>query len=35
MLLDGTRPWLDPAATSLNRLPVRPAMVPCPDLARS
>ena len=32
MLLDGTRPWLDPAATSLNRLPVRPSMVPCPDL---
>ncbi len=31
MLFDGTRPWLDPAATGLNRLPVRPATVPCPD----
>lgn len=33
MLLDGTRPWLDPGFTSLNRLPVRPAMEPCPDAA--
>jgi beta-galactosidase len=32
MLFDGSRPWLDPAFTSLNRLPIRPALVPCPDL---
>jgi beta-galactosidase len=34
-LLEGafpTRPWLDPEATSLHRLPVRPLAVPCPDL---
>lgn len=31
-LLPG-RPWLDPAATSLGRLEMRPLQVPCPDLA--
>jgi beta-galactosidase len=31
MLFDGSRPWLDPGFTSLNRLPIRPASVPCPD----
>jgi hypothetical protein len=29
-LLGGT-PWLDPQATSLGRLPMRPPAVPCPD----
>ena len=32
MLFDGSHPWLDPGFTSLNRLPIRPALVPCPDL---
>ena len=32
MLFDRTRPWLDPTLTALNRLPIRPATVPCPDL---
>ncbi len=27
------RPWLDPTATSLGRLPMRPLAVPCPDPA--
>ena len=27
------RPWADPEATSLNRLPARPLLVPCPDRA--
>ncbi|MFZ4519709.1 MAG: glycoside hydrolase family 2 TIM barrel-domain containing protein [Microthrixaceae bacterium] len=27
------RPWLDPTATSLHRLPMRPLAVPCPDPA--
>ncbi len=30
-LLPG-RPWTDPEATSLGRLPARPLLVPCPDL---
>lgn len=29
----GARPWLDPAATSCARLPMRPLLVPCPDVA--
>ncbi len=33
MLFDGTRTWRDPTAVSLNRLPIRPAMTPCPDVA--
>jgi beta-galactosidase len=32
MLFDGSRPWLDPGFTSLHRLPIRPALIPCPDL---
>ncbi len=28
--LDG-RPWLDPEVTAMNRLPMRPLAVPCPD----
>ena len=32
MLLDGTRPWLDPEVTGVGRLPMRTPTVPCPDV---